>query len=110
MKRCTHCFRYSLGGPTFCNHCGRTFDVKICSRGHRNSRGAQFCSECGSQEMSTPAPPADFLFRLSQLTLRIALVLFISVVLLAAVLGILYSLDWNAIAPRLTLLVLVLGF
>jgi hypothetical protein len=110
MKRCTNCFRYALGDPTFCNHCGRSFDVKICSRGHHNARGAQFCSDCGSADMSTPAPPAGFLFRLSDWTLRSVVVLTVAIVALSAVLGILYTVDWDAITPRLTLLVLMLGF
>jgi hypothetical protein len=110
MTRCANCFRYSLGQPTFCNHCGRSFDVRICTRGHVNPRGAQFCAECGSGDLSTPAPPAGFLFYLSQWVLRIVVVTTVVLIALSAVLGLLAALDWSAIGPRLLLLVLMVGF
>ena len=87
MKRCTSCFRFHPGTPTFCSYCGRSFDVRICSRGHRNPRGVQFCAECGSADLSTPAPPASFLHHLSGFVLYLFLSLTIALVLL---LGFLY--------------------
>ncbi len=110
MKRCTHCFRYSVGDPTYCNHCGRSFNVRICARGHINARGATFCAECGSGDLSTPAPPAPFLFHLTQWVLRVMGTVAVVIVAGTAVLGLLYSLDWSAIAPRLVLLGLMLAF
>jgi hypothetical protein len=110
MKRCANCFRYSLGQPPFCTHCGRSFDVRICARGHGNPRGAQFCAECGSGDLSTPAPPGGFLFHLSQWALRIMVVSTIVLIALSAIIGMLASLDWSAIGPRLVLLVLLVGF
>lgn len=109
MKRCTACFRYSLGDPLYCNHCGRSYDVRLCPRGHHNPRGAQFCADCGSGDLSTPAPPPTFLFRLSLLVLRLMFPLGGVILGLTLVLGLLYSLDWSAIAPRLVLLVLMLA-
>ena len=110
MKRCTACFRYSLGQPTFCTHCGRSFNVKICSRGHVNPRGVQFCAECGSGELSTPAPPETFLFHISQWTLRITFITLIAIVTLCLVAGVFYSLDWSALTPHILALVLMLAF
>lgn len=109
MKRCTACFRYSLGDPLYCNHCGRSYEVRLCPRGHRNPRGAAFCAECGSGDLSTPGPPATFLFRLSQVVLRAFVPLTVVIVGGTLVLGMLYSLDWSAIAPNLVSLVLMLA-
>ncbi len=110
MKRCTHCFRYSLSQPSFCTYCGRSYNVRRCPRGHINPRTAGFCSECGSADLSTPAPPAGVLFHLSQWALR--LVFGSAVVILAFVLvaGLLTALDWEAIAPSLVSLGLMLAF
>lgn len=110
MKRCTACFHYSLGDPTFCTHCGRSYDAKICARGHVNPRGVLYCAECGSGELSTPGPPAGFLFTLSQWTLRVFLIVGIAIAVLSMVVSVLYSLDWSAIAPHLFALVLMLAF
>ncbi|MBI1934792.1 zinc ribbon domain-containing protein [Candidatus Peregrinibacteria bacterium] len=110
MKRCTYCFRYSLSTSPYCNHCGRSFNVRLCSRGHINRRDALFCAECGSGDLSTPAPPASFLFHLSQWTLRLVIGFAIAVALFSLVAGLLYSLDWSAIGPRLVLLAFMLLF
>ena len=110
MKRCTACFRFHPGTPTFCAYCGRSFDVRICSRGHRNPRGVQFCAECGSADLSTPAPPASFLHHLSGFVLYLLSALTIALIVITAVLAVLYSINWSAIAPSLASLVLMLGF
>jgi hypothetical protein len=110
MRRCTHCFRFHPGAPTFCSRCGRSFDVRICSRGHRNPRGVQFCSECGSADLSTPAPPASFLHHLSGVVLYLFSGLTIALIVLVAVLAVLYSINWKALAPSLIELVLMVGF
>jgi hypothetical protein len=109
MKRCTACFRYALGDPPYCNHCGRSYDVRLCPRGHENPRGASFCGACGSGDLSTPAPPAGFLFAFSQAVLRVAVPVVVVLIGITAVLGLLVALDWSAITPRLILLVMMLG-
>src|SRR6185369_10621782 len=101
MKRCTACFHYTLGQPSYCTHCGRSYDVKICARGHVNPRGVQYCAECGTGDLSTPAPPATLLFRISEWTLRLALVTFVVIVAMSIVLGLIYSVDWSQIGPHL---------
>ena len=110
MRRCTSCFRFHPGTPTFCSYCGRSFDVRICSRGHRNPRDVQFCAECGSADLSTPAPPASFLHRLSGLALYLFSGVVIGIFVLTAVLGVLYSIDWSVLSGPLVALVLMLGF
>jgi hypothetical protein len=110
MRRCTSCFRFHPGSPTFCAYCGRSFDVRICSRGHRNPRGVQFCSECGSADLSTATPPASFLHRVSGLVLYLAFCFTLAIIAIATVLALLSSLDWTALTPHLLALVLMLGF
>ena len=109
MKRCTACFRFHPGTPTFCSFCGRSFDVRICSRGHRNPRGVQFCAECGSADLSTPAPPASFLHHLSGFVLYLFFALTIALVVLVVGLAVIQSIDWSALTPSLVALVLMVG-
>ncbi len=109
MRRCTACFRFHPGTPTFCSYCGRSFDVRICSRGHRNPRGVQFCAECGSADLSTPAPPASFLHHLSGFVLYLFSALTIALVVLIAGLAVIHSIDWSALTPSLVALVLMVG-
>src|SRR5438552_1161800 len=110
MRRCTSCFRFHPGTPTFCSSCGRSFDVRICSRGHRNSRGVQFCAECGSADLSTPAPPASFLHHLSGVVLYLLSTLTVALVVLTARLAVIHSFYWSALTPPLVELVLMVAF
>jgi|SRR6185437_9960332 len=63
MKYCTNCQNLSAGEPLFCPHCNHTFDGKLCPHRHVNDRSAQFCRECGSADLSTPAPDRSFLVK-----------------------------------------------
>ena len=110
MKRCNFCFRYAPGEPTYCTTCGRTYDVRICSRGHVNGRGGQFCAECGSEELSTPAPPEGWLARLSRWSLQILVGASVGLTIVSAVLALFYLIDWPQVMSRLVLLFLMLGF
>jgi RNA polymerase subunit RPABC4/transcription elongation factor Spt4 len=56
VRYCHRCRKMTPGDPTFCNFCGSTYDLKLCSRLHPNPRHATVCSQCGSREMSTPQP------------------------------------------------------
>src|ERR1700682_1093588 len=57
MKHCSNCNRITIGDePLFCNFCGRSYNVKLCSRLHLNPRHAEVCSQCGSRDLSTPQP------------------------------------------------------
>jgi hypothetical protein len=42
--------------PYFCDHCGRSYDVRLCPRLHPNPRSAELCARCGSPDLSTPQP------------------------------------------------------
>lgn len=110
MRRCTYCFRFHPGDPVFCSHCGRSFNVRICSRGHRNPRGVTFCSECGSVDLSTPAPPASLLHRLSGLALYSVATVTVIIVVLVMVLSVLRSINWQAFSGPLIALCLMVGF
>src|SRR6185295_18537065 len=110
MRRCTYCFRFHPGSPTFCSHCGRSFNVRICSRGHRNPRGVQFCSECGSADLSTPAPPASLLHHISGAVLYLFSAFIVVLVVGLALLALFYSIDWQAFAPHVLMLLVTLWF
>ena len=110
MKRCNHCFRYAVGQPTYCPYCGRTYDVRICARGHKSPRGVQFCAECGSDELSEAAPAESLLAKLSRLSLQVCLGMFCAVLLLSVVLAALRAIDWQAVTPNLVLLGLAVAF
>lgn len=110
MRRCTYCFRFHPGSPTYCSHCGRTFNVKICSRGHVNHRDVQFCSQCGSAEFSTPAPRATWLFHLSGFVLYLFAALTLTVVGVVGVLALLDAINTAAVIVPLTKLALMLAF
>ena len=84
--------------------------MRICSRGHRNPRGMQYCSECGSADLSTPAPPASFLHHLSGFVLYVFSGLTIALIIVVAAVAVLYNIDWSALTPHLAALVLMLGF
>jgi len=78
MKYCYQCGRMTEGEPLFCNHCGRSYDVKLCPRLHANPRGAEVCARCGSRELSTPQPKIPMSWRLLAILVRlgVGLVLF----------------------------------
>lgn len=63
MRLCTNCYQITTGKPLFCNKCGRSFNIRLCSRLHVNPRAAKICSECGSKDLSTPQPTIPFLLR-----------------------------------------------
>ena len=78
MKYCYQCGHMTEGDALFCNHCGRSYDVKLCPRLHANPRGAEVCARCGSRELSTPQPRIPMSWRLLAILIRlgIGLVLF----------------------------------
>src|SRR5262245_31850820 len=110
MRRCTYCFRFHPGSPTYCSRCGRTFNVKICSRGHVNHRDVQFCSQCGSAEFSTPAPRATLLFHLSGFVLYVFAAFTAIAVATICLLALLNAINTEALLVPLTRLLLMLVF
>jgi len=71
MKYCFNCDKITAGEPLFCSFCGRTYDVKLCSKMHPNPRKAQVCSKCGSREFSTPGPKVPWWAPLLQFGFRL---------------------------------------
>ena len=72
MRYCHNCHRITGGEPLYCHSCGATYDAKLCPSRHLNPRWATVCSQCGSRDLSTPAPRipmwlAPVLFALSLL-------------------------------------------
>lgn len=55
MRYCPYCRRISAGRPQICNYCGRTWYIRLCPRGHENPPDAQFCSSCGSTDLTETA-------------------------------------------------------
>jgi len=41
-----------MGRPIHCPNCGKTWDYRICSKKHLNPPESNFCSECGSADLS----------------------------------------------------------
>jgi RNA polymerase subunit RPABC4/transcription elongation factor Spt4 len=56
MLFCNNCHRITAGEPSFCNFCGRSYNLKLCPHRHPNPRNAEICSTCGSRDLSTPHP------------------------------------------------------
>lgn len=89
MKYCYQCGHITQGDPAYCNHCGRTYDVKLCPRGHQNPRGAEVCSQCGSRELSTPQPKIPMTWRLLAILIRLSAGLLLAYVSLAVLIALL---------------------
>jgi len=92
MKHCYHCGHMTTGEPVFCNRCGRSYDVKLCSRLHPNPRSAEICSQCGSRDLSTPQPRRPLRWKLFEAAVRIFLFLFLAGCSLLVLLGVLEAL------------------
>ena len=60
MRYCHNCHKTTTGEPLFCHSCGSTYDAKLCPARHINPRWAEVCSQCGSRDLSTPAPRVPF--------------------------------------------------
>ena len=73
MNYCFNCGHVTPGEPLFCNHCGRSYDVKLCPRMHPNPRSAEVCSKCGSRELSTPQPKVPAMWKLLAILVRLGL-------------------------------------
>jgi hypothetical protein len=87
MKICYGCGKVTTGKPSYCHYCGKTYDVRLCPRGHINPRSANVCSECGNKELSMAQPRVPLLLRpllflmshLVGVALLVALLLFVAV-------------------------------
>jgi hypothetical protein len=89
MKFCYQCGRATAGDPLFCSKCGRSYDVRLCPRLHRNSRYAKACSQCGSRELSQPQASVSIWWKVLEFLLRVGfgvLLVYFTLAALAALL------------------------
>ena len=94
MRYCYNCNRITQGEPLFCQYCGRTYGVKLCPRFHKSPRTAQICSQCGSKELSVPAPKQPFWISIAVFGLSLVpgvLLVVISLLFIAAALHVLLT-------------------
>jgi len=97
MRYCHNCHKTTTGEPLFCHFCGSTYDAKLCPARHINPRWATVCSQCGSRDLSTPAPRVPFwlapLLLLGSLLPGVVLVL----LLILAAVGIIHEVLTNQV-------------
>ncbi len=84
--------------------------MRLCPRGHRNPRRVAFCSECGSADLSTPAPPATLLHQLSGVALYGFAIFVAMAIALTVALAALRSINWHEISGSLIAMLMMLGF
>ena len=111
MRYCPQCRRLTAGDPLYCTHCGATYDARLCPARHLNHRNAQVCAECGSRDLSTPAPRLPLWLR----PLLFAVALFpgvlLALLLVMVVLAMLHEIATNGqIQAELVVLLLALVF
>jgi RNA polymerase subunit RPABC4/transcription elongation factor Spt4 len=105
MKYCNNCQRITIGDPVFCNFCGRSYRVRYCPRLHPNPRAAEVCSQCGSRELSSPAPDAPLRSKLTLFLLTVFPGIALLLALVVYVVAFLNRLANNANAMQALMLV-----
>jgi hypothetical protein len=106
MRYCYQCNKVTQGKPLFCNFCGRSYNVKLCPRLHPNGRNAQACSQCGSRDLSTPAPKAPIWIAIAVFFLSLVPGFLLLLVSLLFLIGVLHEL---LASPRMLLGFVSLG-
>jgi hypothetical protein len=110
MRFCPQCHRLTTGDPLYCNHCGSTYDAKLCPARHLNPRNAQVCSQCGSHDLSAPAPRLPLWLRPVLFTLSLLPGVLLALVLVLVAVGILTQIATNGqIQTQLLILFLLLA-
>jgi RNA polymerase subunit RPABC4/transcription elongation factor Spt4 len=107
MRYCYNCNRVTYGKPLFCSFCGRSYNVKLCPRLHPNGRNAQACSQCGSRDLSTPAPKAPLWISLAAFGLSLLPGFLLTLVSLLFAIAAIHAIFVN---PRMLLASLFLAF
>jgi hypothetical protein len=107
MRYCYQCNRITYGEPLFCNFCGRSYDVKLCPRLHKNPRIAQACGQCGSRDFSIPAPKAPIWISVAVFFLSLIPGLLLLVISLIFVIAVIHELFTS---PRMLFSFAFLGF
>ena len=110
MRYCHNCHKTTTGDPLFCHSCGSTYDAKLCPARHINPRWATVCSQCGSRDLSTPAPRVPLWLKLLLLLASLAPGLLLVLLLVLAVVGLFRELMTNqVIQGQLVAAILVLA-
>jgi RNA polymerase subunit RPABC4/transcription elongation factor Spt4 len=111
MRYCTQCHRLTAGDPLYCNHCGSTYDAKLCPARHLNPRSAEVCSQCGSRDLSTPAPRLPLWLRPLLLFLTLLPGLLLALLLILIAIGIVQQIATNGqVQVQLLALLLLFAF
>ena len=77
MRFCPHCRRLNPGRPVICHYCARTWQVRLCPRGHENPPDSQFCGIWGSADLSETTGPVPFWIWLIRIASLIIFIVFI---------------------------------
>jgi hypothetical protein len=110
MRYCHNCHKTTTGDPLFCHSCGFTYDAKLCPARHINPRWATVCSQCGSRDLSTPAPHVPLWLKLLLFLASLAPGLLLVLLLILAVVGLFRELMTNqVIQGQLVAAILVLA-
>jgi len=110
MRYCHNCHKTTTGEPLFCHFCGFTYDAKLCPARHINPRWATVCSQCGSRDLSTPAPRVPLWIKLLLTTGSLLPGVVLALLLVMAVVGLFRELMTNqAVQGQLVLAILVLA-
>ncbi len=110
MRYCHNCHKVTTGEPLFCHSCGFTYDAKLCPARHINPRWAAVCSQCGSRELTNPAPRVPWGFRALLLLASLLPGLILLLLLVLAVIGVFHELLTDqAIQGQLVATIVVLA-
>ncbi len=111
MRYCPQCHRLTAADPLYCNHCGSTYDAKLCPARHLNPRNAEVCAQCGSRDLSTPAPPLSLWLRPALFVLSLVPGVILALLLVMIGFGILHGIATNGqVQVQLLILFLLLAF
>ena len=108
MNYCYNCGHITPGDPLYCNHCGRSYDLKLCPRHHPNPRAADVCSQCGSRELSTPQPKVPAIWKLLAILLRLCLGVLLFYVTLSFLVTLARSTEFQQALVAIALLLIAL--
>jgi RNA polymerase subunit RPABC4/transcription elongation factor Spt4 len=110
MRYCPQCKRLTAGDPLYCNHCGSTYDAKLCPARHLNHRNAEVCAQCGSRDLSMPAPRMSLWLRPVLFILALLPGVLLALLLLLVVLAMFQQIATNGqIQAQLVILLLLLA-
>lgn len=110
MRFCPQCYRLTTGDPLYCNHCGSTYDAKLCPARHLNPRNAEVCAQCGSRDLSAPAPRLPLWLRPVLFALSLLPGVLLALLLILVAVGIVNQIATNGqIQAQLLILFLLLA-